>query len=410
VDDDAFGALIAPVTTADFFARWFEREVLHVVRDDAAAVAGLYAVADVENALVVGANEPDHFALIKTGEEPLDPEAFTTARNVVRSRTARKGSRALVDPRAVLDAFARGYTLNIKDATAYHPALALLCSRIQTQLGAYVQVNVYFTPPRAQGFALHYDTHDTLIVQIEGEKAWQVHAPVVPLPLELQPFSAAAHEGKLGPPREFTIRAGDVLYIPHGFPHCAQTAEQRSLHLTFAISPIRLIDLLESLVSLGALGDPVLRAALPPGWQHDPNFAARTSAQLAAALPRAIAPERIPLAAELAFNDLFGATRTTAAGGFASLAAFEALTPQTTIHRRDDTPFHVRDRGERLDLVLAGKVVTIPALARAALARLAQGAADFAEFDALVPEGKGRTLLRTLVVNEIVRVTPNSAP
>ncbi len=406
MDDDAFGSLIAPVASADFFARFFEREVLHVARGDAAAVAGLYAVSDVENALILGANESDHFALIKAGAEALASDAFTTARSVVRNRTARKASRALVDPRAVLDHFARGYTLNIKDASAYHPPLALLCNRIQTQLGVYVQANAYFTPPRAQGFEIHYDTHDTLIVQIEGEKAWRVHAPVVTLPLEIQPFSAAAHDGKLGPPREFVLRAGDVLYIPHGFPHCAQTAETRSLHLTFAISPIRLVDLVESLVHLGALGDPALRAALPPGWHRDPGFAARVSAQLAGLLPRAIAPERVPLAAELAFNDLFGATRTTAAGAFDTLAAFETLTPESKIRLRDDTPFHLRDRGERLDIVLAGKVVTIPALARAAFMRLQAGPLAFRALDALVPDDLGRTFVRTLVINGLVRVTP----
>jgi len=402
MSDDAFGSLIAPVTTAAFFAHTFEREVLHVARGDAAAVAGLYAIGDVENALILGANEPDHFALIKAGAEALASEEFTSARTVVRNRAARKASRALVDPRAVLDAFARGYTLNIKDASAYHPPLALLCNRIQTQLGMYVQANAYFTPPRAQGFDIHYDTHDTLIVQIEGEKAWQVHAPVVPLPLEIQPFSAAAHAGKLDTPREYLVRAGDALYIPHGFPHCAKTAEQRSLHLTFAISPIRLVDLMDAAIQVAALADPALRAALPPGWQTDPAFAARASAQLAALVPRAIAPERLPLAAEFAFNDLFGSTRTTAAGGFDTLAAFERLGGDARIRVRDDSPIHVRDRGERLDLVLAGKVVTIPALARAALARLRSGPATFAEVDALVPDGLGRTLLRTLVLNELV--------
>ncbi len=402
MNDDAFGSLIAPVATADFFGRYFEREVLHVARDDAGAVAGLYAVGDVENALILGANEPDHFALIKTGEDALGPDDFTTARAVIRYRSARKASRALVDPRAVLDAFARGYTLNIKDASAYHPPLARLCSRIQAQLGTYVQVNVYFTPPRAQGFEIHYDTHDTLIVQIEGDKNWEVHAPVVPLPFEMQPFSAAAHAGKLEAPREFRLRAGDVLYIPRGFPHCAKTAERRSLHLTFAISPIRLVDLVDALVQLAALGDPALRAALPPGWQRDPAFAARTSAQLAALLPRAIAPERLPLAAELAFNELFGATRTTAAQAFDTLAAFEALEPHTRVQLRDDTPFQLRDRGERLDIVLAGKVITIPGLARAAFARLESGPATFAELDGLVPQGLGKTFLRTLVLSELV--------
>jgi ribosomal protein L16 Arg81 hydroxylase len=400
--DDAFAFLIAPVTGTDFFERYFERDVLHVARGDAAYFANLYSVACVENALVIGASAPDHFALIKN--DVVTHEDMTSERSVVRFRSARKAARPLLDPRSVLAAFADGHTLNITDATTFHPPLAQLCNRIQSQLGFYTQANVYFTPARAQGFAIHYDTHDTLIVQIEGQKDWRVYDPVVPLPLEMQPFSKAAHDGKLGTPRTIRLEAGDSLYIPHGFPHDAMTAEQRSLHITFALAPMRVVDLLDSLTQLAALGDVELRRALPPGWQRDPTFAARLSARLAQLMPRALSPERIPLAAELAQNELFAATRTTAAGTFETLAAFERLGPDSCLRLRADTPFQLRERRDRLDIVLAAKVVSVPASARAAFARLEAGPATFAELETYLPAETGTSFVRTLVVEGLVSI------
>jgi len=402
--DDAFGSLIAPILTATFFERYFERDVLHVARGDAAYFAGLYGVACVEDALVLGANDPDHFALIKRDATAVTRENMTSERSVVRSRSAHQASRSLVDPRSVLAAFAEGRTLNIKDASAYHPPLAQLCNRIQVQLGFYIQTNVYFTPAATQGFGIHYDTHDTLIAQIEGEKNWQVYDPVVSLPLETQRFCKSVHDGKLGTPRTIRLEAGDSLYIPHGFPHEAMTTEHRSLHVTFAISPLRVVDLLDSLMQLAARGDVELRRALLPGWHRDPTFAARLSARLAELMPRAIAPDRIPLAAEFAFNEVFAATRPPAAGAFKALAAFETMRSCTRIRLRDDTPFHLRDRGDRLDIVLAAKVVSVPATALAGFARLQAGTATFAEIEAVLPAGTGTTFVRTLVVEGLILV------
>jgi lysine-specific demethylase/histidyl-hydroxylase NO66 len=402
--DDAFGVLVSPVSTSTFFDRYFERDPLHVERSDASYFAGLYSVRCVEDALVLGADDPDHFTLIKHESPDIARDGMTSERSVIRFRSARQPARTLIDPRSVLAAFDAGYTLNIKDAGAYHPSLAQLCNAIQAQLGFYVHTNVYFTPPGNQGFGTHYDTHDTLIVQIEGEKLWRIYEPVVALPLERQPFSKSVHDGKLGTPRSVHLRAGDSLYIPHGFPHDATASEGRALHVTFALAPIRVVDLLDSLTQLAAFGDPELRRALPPGWHRDPSFAARMSARLGEIMPRAFAPERIPLAAELAHNELFAATRTTAAGAFDTLAALQALQPESRIALRADTPFHVRDRGDRLDIVLAAKVVSVPGTVRAALLRLQSGAATFAEIEAGLPAGDGRSLIRTLVLEGLVRV------
>jgi ribosomal protein L16 Arg81 hydroxylase len=406
--DDAFAPLIAPISPADFFKRYFEREVLHVARHDSAYFGGLYSVRCVEDALVLGANEPDHFALIKDDE--IGASEITSERSPVRFRSARQAPRKLIDPRSVLAAFADGYTLNIKDAGAFHPPLAQLCNRIQAQLGVYVHTNVYFTPPRAQGFGIHYDTHDTLIVQIEGVKEWDIHEPAVPLPLEMQKFSKTAHAGKLDTPRRVRLEAGDSLYIPHGFPHEAQTGDHRSLHLTFALAPIRAVDLLDAIVQLAALGEVELRRALPPGWHRDPAFAAAFGKSLAAILPRAIAPARVALATDFAFNELFAATRTTAAGAFDTLAACDGLAPDSRISLRTDTPYALRPRGDRLHVVLAAKIVTLPLAARAGFARLELGPATFAELGRLLPAETAANFVRTLALDNIIVVQEPQAP
>jgi hypothetical protein len=222
----------------------------------------------------------------------------------------------------------------------------------------------------------------------------------------MQPFSASMHEGKLGTPRALRLAAGDSLYIPHGYPHFAMAAEQRSLHLTFALSPVRASDLLASLVDLAALSDPELRRALPPGWNRDPAFPAHFAAQLAALIPKALTAERIPLAGELVDNELFSASRTMAAGAFDALAAVTALGPASRIQMRDDAPLQIRDRTTRLDVILASKVVAVPAEARAALARLQTGPATYAELEALLPAGVGTTFVRTLVVEGLALVEP----
>jgi hypothetical protein len=397
MEDDAFGVLVAPIGTEAFLRDSFERDVVHIARDDPARFAWLYDVRCVEDALALGAGAPDHFAMIKHGVAELPAARLTGQRNAPPGQPAGKPARfGEIDPRNVLAAFADGYTLTIKDAGAFRPALARLCNRIEAQLGFFAQANAYFTPANAQGFDIHYDTHDTLIVQLEGAKDWAIYDPLVELPLALQPFAKQRHDGRLGPSRHVRLAPGDSLYIPRGYPHHAASAERRSLHLTFALSPTRVIDLLEALVRLAALGDVELRRGLPPGWQRDPAFAARFSAQLGEVLPRALVPERIAAAAELTGNDLLAATRTIAASTFDALDALATLAPGTRIALRDDAPFELRDRGERLDLVLA----------RAAFALLTAGGTTFGEIARVLPGDLATAFVRALTIEGLLRIDP----
>jgi hypothetical protein len=407
MDDDAFGVLVAPIGTETFLREYLERDVLHVARDDPAHFAWLYDVGCVEDALALGAGAPGHFAMIKYDEAKLPAARLTGERNAPPGQPAGKPARfAQLDPRNVLAAFADGYTLTIEDAGAFRPALAQFCNRIEAQLGFFAQANAYFTPAHARGFDVHYDTHDTLIAQLEGTKDWTIYDPVVELPLALQPFAKQRHEGRLGNPRTVRLAPGDSLYLPRGFPHHAASAERRSLHLTFALSPTRVVDLLDALVRLAAFGDVELRRGLPPGWQRDPAFAARFSAKLGQVLPRALGPERIAPASELVGNDLLGATRTVAAGTFDALDALGALAPDARIALRDDAPFELRDRGERLDVVLATKVVALAGDARPAFALLAAGGTTFGEIARVLPGDHAAAFVRALTIEGLLRIDP----
>ena len=125
-----------------------------------------------------------------------------------------------------------------------------------------VQANAYLSPPGASGLRHHADTHEVLVLQVEGEKAWRVDG--------------------LG---ELTLHAGDVLYLPAGTGHSAAAQEQHSLHITIGLLARsyrqvlqRLIDDQEELAgdlcrwaSPGPAGPRKPRGGAGPGAQGEPR-------------------------------------------------------------------------------------------------------------------------------------------
>ena len=98
-----------------------------------------------------------------------------------------------------------------------------------------MQANAYYTPRGSQGFAVHHDTHDVLVLQVAGEKRWLLYEPLLELPLKHQRYSPAL--GEHGEPTDdLVLRAGDTLYLPRGWLHQAETSATDSLHLTIGIT------------------------------------------------------------------------------------------------------------------------------------------------------------------------------
>jgi hypothetical protein len=142
--------------------------------------------------------------------------------------------------------------------------VATLCRNLEAFFGCPVQTNLYLTPPGAQGFAAHFDTHEVFILQIDGDKHWRFHGVARDLPLPSD--QAPVRPDQLGPPtHEVVLQPGDLLYIPRGHVHEAFTSGRASLHLTVGVLVFRWLDLLRQALADAADADVRFRRSLPPG-------------------------------------------------------------------------------------------------------------------------------------------------
>ncbi|CAK5076569.1 unnamed protein product [Meloidogyne enterolobii] len=97
----------------------------------------------------------------------------------------------------------------------------------------------YLTPAGTAGFAPHYDNIDAFILQTEGRKHWKIYAPESlddTLPLESSDNLNESDFMEREPVFDGWLDQGDVLYVPRGFAHQANTGQDKlSHHVTISI-------------------------------------------------------------------------------------------------------------------------------------------------------------------------------
>ncbi len=169
-----------------------------------------------------------------------------------------------VDLPGLFATFDAGATLVVSQFHELHPALMRFCRGLEQVFLHGVQANIYLTPPGAQGFRVHYDTHDVLVLQVEGEKRWRLwHGQPVPRPTRRTPWPGnITPEGQ---PVELTLRAGETLYVPRGVLHdaAAQEGEAPSLHVTVGLLDPSFATMLRLAVDLLEETEPALRESFP---------------------------------------------------------------------------------------------------------------------------------------------------
>ena len=164
----------------------------------------------------------------------------------------------------LLRLFAAGATIVLQGLHRTWGPLIDFTQELAEELGHPVQANAYVTPRQNTGFSDHYDVHDVFVLQMGGEKRWRLRPPVHPAPLRDEPWTdhrAAVEEASAGEPAlEFTLRPGDVLYLPRGWVHSATALGGVSTHLTLGVHVWTRRHLADALVDLGARGREPRRA------------------------------------------------------------------------------------------------------------------------------------------------------
>lgn len=121
-------------------------------------------------------------------------------------------------------------TLQIHQPQRWVDGLWEVLEKLECFFGCLVGCNVYITPPSSQGLAPHYDDVEVFIVQLEGEKYWRLYKPPIELPRTYSKDFSADEIGQ--PTHEFTLKPGDLLYMPRGTIHQAFTPESSGTHST----------------------------------------------------------------------------------------------------------------------------------------------------------------------------------
>jgi cupin superfamily protein len=169
--------------------------------------------------------------------------------------------------------FADGYTIVMDGVEQYVRAVGTLAHSIEVELNFPIQVNTYITPPGQPGLAPHYDDHDVLILQVQGSKIWHLYVGADRPPREIQRDNekAVAIEG-LPAPTDVHLEAGDVLYVPRGRVHAAETASEQSIHLTVGIHAPTVLMLAIGALYSQSFRDDRLNARVPPRHLEDADL------------------------------------------------------------------------------------------------------------------------------------------
>jgi ribosomal protein L16 Arg81 hydroxylase len=166
--------------------------------------------------------------------------------------------------------FADGYTIVLDGVERHIRAIAALSQSIEVELNFPVQVNAYITPPRSQGLVPHFDDHDVLILQIQGSKTWHIYEGVDVPPREIQrEKDKAVGIEDLPSPIDLQLEAGDVLYLPRGKVHEAETNSEPSIHLTVGVHAPTALMLAVGALYAQSFHDDRLNAQLPPRHLDD---------------------------------------------------------------------------------------------------------------------------------------------
>lgn len=214
---------------------------------DLPSPADLFGSAAVDTLLAERALRTPFLRMVQGGR-PLPTAAYTLGGGVGASVSDQ------VSEDKVLQLFADGATIVLQGLHRTWRPVVDLAQDLAGDLGHPVQVNAYITPPSSRGFDVHYDVHDVFVLQVEGEKRWQLRPPVRNHPLRDEPSSDVADEVTAAagapPAMEETLRPGDTLYLPRGWLHSATALGATSIHLTFGVHVWTVRHLLQEVLTL----------------------------------------------------------------------------------------------------------------------------------------------------------------
>jgi mannose-6-phosphate isomerase-like protein (cupin superfamily) len=313
---------------------------VHVHHTDPDLGARTLSLANVDHLLTETAIRAPAVRVARDGSV-LPESAFTRGGSL-----AGKPLTGLVDPVRLMRLHDEGATIVLQGLQRYWAPVTDLVADLELELGHPCQANAYLTPPGAQGFAVHSDSHDVFVVQTHGTKLWEIHGE--------------------GGPGELLLEPGVVAYLPTGTPHAARAQEAVSLHLTIGINQLTWRQLVTRLV--GDVLDAVPDTHVPAGYVDDPERLADGLGERLAAVADAVRRLDGPAAAHDQVARFLSQRPPRLAGALLDREALaRGIADDTRLRRRAGHPCVLVDDSDTVRVLLGDRVLRVPARVRGAL-------------------------------------------
>ena len=355
LEADALAWILDVEDSAEFVSKYLGRAWLHARNEDRNRFAELLSLGQLDEILgTFGIRHPG-VRLVRADQD------VPTSEYLWRD--------SMVDPVQAARLFADGTTVVFGALHDRHEGMRRLCSAVSRQATVRAQTNIYLTPPDSQGFKPHWDTHDVYVLQVEGSKAWRIYGGGPEVPLVDQKFDPERH-GPGEVEAEFTLEAGEVLYIPRGIMHAAVTTDAVSLHITLGLIAYTWADLLVDCLSEVAPRARDWRANVPFGVASADRDGQETLRRLREMLEEL--GESIDVAAVLAERQRYvdGYFRPRASDLLRQARGSAGLVEADRIRWRSGMSGWLEHRNGRVVLAAGGREVDFPAAATRTLETL----------------------------------------
>lgn len=255
-----FADIIAPLSVDEFFASVAGKRPVHI---PGAADKFTFAMSwdHMNRILNQTAIWTPHTLQLVLDKMAIRPDQYA------REGIGRDGNATyLVDLDKVREFIRQGASLVLNEIETLTPGMKRIAEILGQTPGGKVQGNLYCSWHKHQAFDVHYDTHDVFAMQVTGEKAWRIYQRHFKDPINHPAFKtrdAAFHHAHKGPLlMEFTMRPGDLVYVPRGFYHEALAESEATVHMSFSVVPLIGLDVVTMLFEHGVM-DEVFRQAVP---------------------------------------------------------------------------------------------------------------------------------------------------